>query len=259
MENASLDVLYSAGLNEHQAMVYNCLLQGGLLPARSLSSKASLSRPLTYKILDELIQVGLVEKDDKPGAVARFAPAHPFKLKELADKRVEAMQDARNALENGLGKFISDYNLVLGKPGIRLYEGLDGMQQVLDDTLLAKETIYSYADLTMIEKHMGDMNRAYVAKRERLGIKKQALLPDTQENRFLLEGYHIKITDVKLIDIHAAPFGTVMQIYDGKISYFTLGLAHIIGIVIADHNIYDMHKALFTRLWESPLAKTLEV
>lgn len=84
------------------------------------------------------------------------------------------------------------------------------------------------------------------------------LFPDTQENRFVLEGYHVKITDAKFIPVHAPAFKTVMQIYDGKISYFTLGVEQLVGVIITDPNIYEMHKAIFETLWESPLAKLVD-
>lgn len=249
--------LLEAGLTPHQAALYEALLTHGPLPASKATKIANVPRTLGYVVLDQLVGEGLVTKSKAEGAKTLFAPAHPGTLADRAEAALKAAERAKTTLSTILPELSSAYNLATGRPGVRFYEGLDGIKQVLEDTLTAKETIYSYADLEMIDRHIGDINRAYVQKRERLGLKKKALLLDTQENRFLLEGYHIKITDVKLIRASTAPFKTVMQIYDGRISYFTLGVEQLVGVIITDPHIYEMHKALFETLWNSPLAKAI--
>jgi hypothetical protein len=189
--------------------------------------------------------------------LTKVSPAHPAVLQERIDAAARSAERAAIALKSALPDLSSAYNLATGRPGIRFYEGLDGIKEVLEDTLTAKETICTYADLEMIEKFIPDINRDYAAKRDKLGLKKKALLLDTQENRFLLEGYHTNVTDVKLIAAHAAPFKTVMQIYDGKISYFTLGTDTLVGVIITDPYIYSMHRALFEATWDSPSTSNL--
>lgn len=254
MEHAYKESLIQAGLSGQQAAVYEALIHNGPLPASKLALVSGLSRPLTYKVLDELVVMGLVEKHDKPRAVARFSAAHPFKLKEAADKRLESAQSAKTALDGLMSKLTSDFNLVSGKPGVRFFEGRDGIKQVLDDSLTSKTEIYTYADVEAIDRYIPDINRDYVAAREQLQLKKKGIAFDTPETRYFLEGYHTGITDMKLIKWHAVPFKTIMQIYNGKISYFTLGENHLIGVIISDPHIYQMHKELFEFVWNSPLA-----
>ena len=249
-----LPQLQEAGLTPHQAALYETLVRRGPLPASKATLHAAVPRTLGYAVLKQLEDMGIVSKTDLPGKVAHFSAAHPNLLQERIEASAKSAERAATALKSILPDLSSAYNLATGRPGIRFYEGLEGIRAVLEDTLTAKETIYSYADLEMIEKHISEINREYVNKRDKLGIKKKGLLLDTQENRFLLEGYHTKVTDVKLIKASAAPFKTVMQIYDGKISYFTLGVEQLVGVVITDPHIYEMHKALFEAAWNSPLA-----
>ena len=252
--NSNIPQLVAVGLTEDQASLYDALLRKGTLTARKATLEAGVPRTLGYAVLKQLENKGLVTKTELPGAVAQFSAAHPGVLLDKAESEQKAAERALSNLKIALPDLSSLYNLATGKPGIKFYEGVSGIQAVLEDTLTAKETIYSYADLEMIEKHIGEINREYVKKRDKLGVKKRGLLLDTQENRFLLEGYHTKVTDVKLIKADAAPFKTVMQIYDGKISYFTLGEEHLVGVVIIDPHIYEMHKALFEATWNSSLA-----
>ncbi|MFZ2556252.1 MAG: helix-turn-helix domain-containing protein [Minisyncoccia bacterium] len=256
MESASfVDQLTQSGLTRDQAALYGALLRKGSLPAREAALEAGIGRTLGYALLEQLMEMGLVTKSKEKGSVANFAPAHPSVLQDRIDAQQKSAERAALTLKTILPDLSSLYNLATGRPGVRFYEGLEGIKEVLHDTLTAKESIYTYADLEMIEKHIGDINRDYGRSRDKLNIKKRALLLDTEENRFLLEGYHTKVTDVKLIKADAAPFRTVMQIYDGKISYFTLGVEQLVGVIIADPHIYEMHKILFNAMWNSPLAK----
>ena len=145
----------------------------------------------------------------------------------------------------------SKYNLILRKPGIKYYEGKEGIKKVLDDSLTSKTEIYTYADLEAIEKYIPKINKKYAKKRKELNIKKRGIVLDTLFTRNFLKNYHKQITDTKLIKQEdAPPFKTIMQIYDNKISYLTLSSESKIGVIIEDPNIYKMHKYLFEYLWK---------
>ncbi len=250
METTHISALQATGLTRDQAAVYETLVKNGPLPAREAAHKAGLGRTLGYAVLEQLIAEGLVTKESEKTAVALFSAAHPSVLSSRVILQQKVLEQAGATIEGILPELSSLYNLATGKPGVQFFEGLAGIKKVLEDTLTAKEVIYTYADLEMIEKHIGDINREYSRKREKLGILKKGLLLDTKEARFLLEGYHTKVTNTKLIPASTAPFKTVMQIYDGKISYFTLGVDQLIGVIITDPHIYLMHKTIFERLWE---------
>ncbi len=244
--------LIAAGLEKNQAAVYETLVKRGALPASDAAHLAGLGRPLTYKVLDELIALGLVEEKKERGKVARFVAAHPLKLKEIADKKLEAAQSAKVALEGTIGKLISDFNLQSGKPGVRFFEGMEGIRQVLWDSLNARETIYAYSDLAAIRKYISDINKEYVAERMRRNVNKYGLVPDTPENRSFMRDYTgkmLEMTETRFLPCDKAPFSTVMQIYDNKVSYSVLGEKNLIGVIIEDPRIYTMHRTLYDYLW----------
>jgi sugar-specific transcriptional regulator TrmB len=243
--------LIESGLTASQAAIYETLVQKGAMPASKVALEAGLGRPLAYKVLDELSDLGLVEKQDAPHAVARFIAAHPIKLKEMADKRFEQAQNARQSLDGALSRLISDFNLQSGKPGIRFFEGKDGIKECIGDALTSRTDIYSYVDIDAVEREIPDVSRDFAKARQRLGLKKKNIGIDTPENRAEIEGYYQDVTEERLIKWPAESFGTVMQIYDGRVSYFTL-TPPMIGIIIADPHIYLMHKMLFEVMWESP-------
>ena len=260
--------LEELGLNKEQSLVYESLLKNGLMPARVVAQKSGVKRSLTYKILEQLISLGLVEKRDNIGKITLFFPAHPGKLREFLQKREEAIKTAEASLGGIMGKMVSDFNLLSGKPNVQFYEGPEGMKKVLEDSLSAESEIFAYADVISIEKYIPDINKDYVAKRRKFSIKKKGLIFDSPEARKLLAGYNPDITENKFISFKTSPSHTIMQIYDNKVSYITLGDTQMIGVIIEDSHIASLHKYLFEYQWStipalqpeetSPEKKTLQ-
>src|SRR3989338_4847848 len=159
--------LRACGLSAEQAKIYLFLLQNGMAPAKSISSKAGLGRPLTYKILEQLIELLLVEKREDVGKVTFFRPCHPKRLKELADKRKEETERSTNDLQSALGLLTSEFNALQDKPNIKYFEGEEGIRHAYEDIL---ET---GADIMIITSpiHEGRQNVLHLIKEQ---VKKQA-------------------------------------------------------------------------------------
>lgn len=251
METKYDTFLGELGLNKEQALVYETMLKNGLAPARLIAQKSGVKRSLAYKVLEQLISLGLVEKRDHIGKVALFFPSHPGKLRELLQKREEAIKTAEASLGGIMGRMVSDFNLLSGKPNVQFYEGPDGMKKVLEDSLTAEGEIYAFSDIISIEKYIPQINKDYVAKRRKFGIKKKGLIFDSPEARKLLEGYNPDITENKFIAFETPPSHTIMQIYDNKVSYITLSNEQMIGVLIEDKHISALHRALFEYLWKA--------
>lgn len=244
--------LLQAGLSKDQAALYETLVSKGELPAARAAKESGVPRTLAYVVLKQLETMGLVEKREDVGKVAQFAATHPLRLQEIAEQKKKEAEVALAALKDALPELSSAYGLALGKPGIRFFEGFIGVQHVLNDSLSAKEIIRTYADLAAIRTYIPDINATYVKERARRKVEKRGLVPDTEENRGFVRGYDGTfkgVTDTKFIQCDKAPFSTVMQIYDNKVSYISLGTEHLIGVILEDPRIYTMHKTLFDHLW----------
>lgn len=243
--------LIQLGLSKEQAIVYEALIQSGLIPARSITQKTGIKRGMVYKTLEQLIELGLVEKKDNVGKITLFLPAHPNTLRTILEKKNEEVKAVEITLNSVINKLSSDYNLISGRPNVQFFEGLEGMKKVLEDSLSAQTEIYSYADIEIVQKYIPDINAEYVKKREKFNVKKKAILLDTPFSRDFLKDYYKNVTDIKLIKIKSTSFHTVMQIYDNKVSYITLTEKEMIGVIIEDKHIYNMHKDLFEFTWET--------
>jgi sugar-specific transcriptional regulator TrmB len=249
--NTIIPSLEAAGLSNQQAAIYELLLAKGKERASRLVREVPWKRGVVYKILSELVELGLIEETKTPGAVTTFAPKHPLSLKDLAERHEREARDRTLSLESALPSLVSQFNLSIGTPGVQFFEGEAGVEKTLDDSLASGKIIYTYADIEAVMKYIPDINTRYVAKRERLGIDKKALLLDNPFAREYMKTYHRLVTDVKLIPPlrDAAPFHSVMEIYDGKVSYITFEESRMIGVIIDNRAIFDMHKYLFEYLW----------
>ncbi len=247
------DILTAAGLSQNEAIVYEYLIKNGETTAGEIIKKTPLKRGVVYNALKSLIKKELVEQKTR-AKIAYFSPNHPSKLREFVEAEEDRLQKAERNLVANLPRLVSDFNLALNKPGVKFFEGLKGIKQVTFDTLNASE-IYTYADAEAIVKHMDKINKEYVKKRDKLGIKKKIILVDTPFNRQYLKDYYPQTTDVRFIDHRLYPFSSVIQIYDNKVSYITLTTANKIGIIIEDPNIYQTNRSIFEFVWAK--AKTI--
>lgn len=244
-------LLTQTGLSANQATIYELLLQLGPSKASKISQKSPLKRGLVYKILDELLALKLAKKEEKPGAIAVYTAEHPTLLRDMVKDKEEQIAQAKTSIEQLLPQITSQFNLAVGKPGVRFYEGLEGIRQVWWDSLNNTEEICTYGDLEAIAKNYGQLNEEYLKERKKRGIKKRGITNDSETNRNFLKNYDSDITVTKLIGGNTPiDFSdTVMQIYNNKISYTTLNNQLMIGVIIEDALIYQMNKNLFDWLW----------
>ncbi|KKQ47816.1 MAG: Transcriptional regulator [Candidatus Moranbacteria bacterium GW2011_GWD2_37_9] len=243
--------LIQLGLSYTQAAVYEALLKSGPLPAGKIAKKTEFKRGLIYKILEELGESGLIEKKEEENKVAIFEVKHPLQLRDFAEKKQQEARDAKLALEGVLPAIVSEFNLVSQKPGILFFEGEEGIREVLADSLSSRSEIYTYADMESVVKYMDKINKDYVKKRNKLGLKKKVVMIDNEFTREYMKKYYKETTDVRFIDHELYPFSALTEIYDGTISYVTAEKGNKIGVIIKNESIYKMQKALFEFVWNN--------
>lgn len=246
-------LLKEIGLSTKEAKIYQIMLKLGVSPANKLILESEMPRGTVYEVLDQLTNKGLVEQfvDKKK---THFRVRHPFTLKSYLADEIGKIKQAETKLESVLPDFLSVYNLTQNRPGVAFYEGVEGIKKVAMDSLTSQTEIYSYIDNEVVNKYIKDINIEYIKKRKKLGIKKKMLTLNNAYIREHAKSFDKAITEIRIINAKY-PFATVMQIYDNKISYMTLTEEKMIGVIIYDPSIYQMHKSLFEFSWD--MAKPL--
>lgn len=250
------NLLKTAGLTKTQSAVLAYLLENGQQKAREIAKNVAHSRVVVYKALDELEELALIQKLDKKGAVSVFRAEHPSKIENLFDEREKLLKQQKRAFSGAIPDLVSLYNLSVNKPGVRFFEGEEGIKKVLDDTLKSETEILMFINSEALSEEKGfrKLDEEYVKKRKRLKIAKRIIDIDSEgakkDYEEKDEDYN-EITQVRYIKKGVAPFKSSIQVYHNKISYQILDKGDIISVIIEDRNIYWMHRVFFEYVWNS--------
>lgn len=245
-----LDLLERAGLNEKEALIFNALLEKGEMGAGEIVSLVNLKRGDTYNHIYSLKQKGLLE-EITTGGWKRFKLEHPSQIEEYVENRSQELEGAKRELSAVLPAILSTYNLTYHKPGVKVFEGADGSEKMMHDSLTAKTEIYSIVDPKAIDKYMSEENKRYVAEREKLGVKKKILVADTPSNRERYLNRQSKVTEIRFIPYDLPAFQTNLQIYDNKVAFHTLNPERTMGVIIEDELIAKLQRSLFEYIWST--------
>ncbi|MCD8494802.1 MAG: hypothetical protein LRY41_02315 [Candidatus Pacebacteria bacterium] len=243
------ETLFDLGFHADEAKIYEWLLKNNQAKASAIAVGTGISRVLTYRGLDKLVEKGIIEKIDEDGSPAYFEAKHPSHLSSVLEKQKRTLAKAEIELQRDLGKMASDFNLATGKPNVQFFEGLEGVEKMLHDSLTTTQEIYTYADFDAVQQYFGDLNARYVHKRRQLQIHKKALITHTSTSQEYFKNYFKDITDIRFIPHNKQPFAAVAEIYDNKVSYITISENGLIGVLIEDVHIANMHRVVFEALW----------
>lgn len=241
-------VLIQAGLSENQAVIYETLLKSGPLRASSLAIRTPFKRQLTYKLLDELVGLGLVIKDENKGKVAMFEPAHPLKLKQLAEEREKKAKESQNILEGVLHNLTSTYNITLGKPGVIIVEGAEEAYKLFKDSYYAKSPVWQYYDAKTVRKYFSNIDDAISNESMYKKKTRKIMAPNDNHNREILKDEPNENIQIKYIPFQEE-LPVVALMYDHKVIMITIGAKRIIGMSIENDLIYNFFTAMFKHLW----------
>lgn len=242
------------GLGDAQSEVLLFLLENKAKKAREIATKTGLARGLAYKALEELIELGLVEKDEKKGKIALFSACHPSKIEALLEKEEKQISQKKVLLREILPNLLSGYNLSLNKPAVQFYEGKEAIEKILFDTLEEKDDVFLLINRTALagEKNFKKINEKYKKRRIKAGISKKILrigkcpaFPLAQNQKYA------SLTEIRYLEKTAFPFKTALHIYGNKISFLIIEKNAVVGILIQDKNIFQLNKFWFEALWEN--------
>jgi len=258
------DILTQLGLSNSESIIYECLLKNGQSTVGEIIKKTPLKRGVAYNILANLAKKDLIlERKIKVGGrkekVAHFIPNHPEKLRGYLENKKNLLDKVENTLNANLPSLVSDFNLVSGKPGVRFFEGIEGVKKVISDTLInnAKKEILAFSDVGSYIKYLKTWNTNYYApKRRELNISEKVIIPDKPAaldymNDYIKNPQSDKLTDILFINHKLYTFKTEINIYENKVSFVTFSQKAHIGVIVENEEIFNTLSALFNLIWET--------
>jgi sugar-specific transcriptional regulator TrmB len=245
-----IDIYASLGLTEYQTRVYSCLIQQGPKRASVLARLSKLPRTMVYIILNELIKLELVEKQEAKKSVATFSARHPIALKTLAEERLKFAEKSVSVIDQSLAAIISAYGAHHASPGIRIEHGIEGVEQLYKDIL--KERTHLCLIRSPKDAHRSELD-ALVKKQIEMqvaaAIHVRALTPPRAESDEYLKAADKKRNmERRVLDYsnYAPPAQVIL--YADKVALTSYGDT-IITTVIQNKEIHATFHMLFEVLW----------
>jgi HTH-type transcriptional regulator, sugar sensing transcriptional regulator len=237
------EILSRTDLTPSQSEILEFLYQNKEAKASEVAKNIRKSRTIVYKDLEELEQMGLIEKKEKTNQVALFSATHPSLLKNLLDKKEEQIKKDQELLDNYLPKILSSFNLAHNRPGIRFFEGAEGMKKIYEEILeegkdfhlirTAYEPVYNDKIAPIVEE--------FIAKRVRKNIKVTAMIPSDVDDpkkdaRWLMKRFNVEK------EKYTAP--VEIDIFGNKVAILSFG-DELVGMIIESRQIAQSLKQLF--------------
>lgn len=239
--------LNKLGLSPSQAKAYTLLVDRGKLTPAEFVKLSGESRTNAYMVLDRLVQLKLAFKDEAKQKLL-YRPSSPSGLAELAEQQRIRLYDQEQKIKAALPELLKYYHSKRTQPGIRFFQGKDGLKKVYQDHLeTGGDTCVFRSDYDYQYYGEKDLDQ-YVATRAKQGIKAQLISPFSDG---ALANYKRNKWNR---EFHWIPFKSYLSpveimTYDGKVAITSFG-EESVAMIIDSPQIAEAFREIFA------LAKT---
>jgi len=170
-------LLQELGLNQTQAKAYTATITSGQITPPELAAKIQITRTNAYEVLSQLENLKLIEKTgDKK---LQYRALNPVALENFAERKRKDAFSNEQKLHSVMPQLLTYFYTYSEQPGVRFFQGKDGITEVYEDMLRTRQTIYFLATNADHEVMSIDFYKRFHKERTKLGIKTIALMPDS--------------------------------------------------------------------------------
>lgn len=248
-----IEDLINAGLKEKEALIYNLLLSSHEMPVNEIIKESKLKRGIVYKTLYDLEEKGLI-KEITLKKKLHFRAEHPFKLSEIVDSKFKEAQKNQISLSSILPMLIATYKTAENKPGVKIYEGLEGVKEVYMDTLNTNQTIYAMLDTNVIVGEIsGWLANYYAPERTKRKIWADVIINQGKSSEKYAKRNEAEYRETRGVSTDDFVVGIELNIYGGKVAFIHFGekKEDLFAIVIENQLVYSTLKTMFKLAWNS--------
>lgn len=165
-----LPILKEVGLKEAEAKVYLSLLNLGEATATQLSRESKIERTSIYKILEKVIDKGLVTYSIQ-NKKRYFYPANPQKILEDLKEKEQQFKEIIPALGQ-LQKTQKE------KVRVEIIDSKEGIKNLLREILILKQDYVSVGGGFNFEKLFGFLGKYLMKQLEKYKIHERVIIPE---------------------------------------------------------------------------------
>lgn len=245
----SLHTLFlSFGINEIETEIYLYLAKNGASDVAGITKHLGLSRTTIHEALASLLVRDYLSYEKK-GRQAFYSITDPEKLMSLLEEKKRQDKQLESEFREGISYLSGLARLQTDKPGIRFFEGEEGMKEALYDSLSAQGEIISFINSETVEAFGKDIDAQYVQERIKRNIQKRIILVDNSLGRAYAKNIDPQFTHIKFVSAEQYSFEGASEIYNDTVTHLMVSGGHITGILIRHPEIAREQRMLFEFLW----------
>ncbi len=229
------DVLEEFGLTKNQSKVYLKLLQLGPSLASQVSGQTRINRSLTYTILKELAEKGLVSyfiQNNKK----YFQAAQPREFLNILKEKEEKIKEILPRLEK--------INILPESEKVEVFKGQEGLKTVLNDFLKYKE-YYVIGGVGKSIEALPYFIDGWHKRRIKLKITRHVIISEDARGKKVSK---FPLTEARYLPKQYETFEST-TIYGNKVVH-TIWVQNPLAIVIESKKIHDAYMKQFNLLWK---------
>lgn len=240
MHKNLVSALESIGFTEKEAITYLTLLELNEALPSTISRKSGVKRPTTYVILEQLQNKGFISHVNRKGNLF-FRAVNPTRILEEEKNKLERLKYFLPELETLNQKFEVT-------PQMSVYEGKEGLIQIMEDTLTTKTELCCWANPGIAMELLEDYYPSYVEKKVEKKIWLRGIFCYDKVGKEFQSKGRKELREVYLIPTEKFPFKNEINIYDDKVAI--ISHEDKVGVIIQNKNIADTQRSIFNLAFE---------
>jgi len=239
-------------MDEKEAEMYLILAENGESTVPQILEHTQLSRATVYEVLPQLLADDFVEYR-KDGRIAYYRAVHPTKLLELLDQKKRQLALLEEEMNETVRQVVGSFQLANSKPGVRFFEGKEGVIDAYEEILQTGQPIDSIEDKGEMGEFIPEYFPTFIKKRIEKNIFNRVVAPAS--NTINITSEHEK-REMRSLPVDLFPFGMDIKISGNTILFATLKKEDAIALLIEDTSIAKNFRILFEYLWVHAATRT---
>lgn len=244
-------LLGKIGLSEKEAQIYELLVSVGPSNIKSILFHTKLKRGNAYYLLDNLKALELVEQTLVRGRTV-FSARNPEQLELLLAKQKTEVAKAEEELRGSLPHLRTLFQTAAHKPGVRFYEGIEGIKAIHREMLSERKEILAYVFLKKEWDNVlgNDFWKWYYQERIKNNISVRAIAVDSPEGRDHKAKDAKEQRETRLVNAKEYPISIEKNVVGNKVAFLSLKPDEQVGVLVENTAIAETERAIFELCWK---------
>lgn len=249
-KSLTVEILNQIGIGENESTLYVSMLGEGKHTVEQLTRRKIFPRTMLYYVLRQLVAHDLVSEFKEKGKTT-FIARHPDVLYDIIASQEKKSAERILAAKKLIPELKLAHQLAPSRTSVRVLEGLDGLEQALEEIILAKPTrICAFETLGKNRPGIAIRN-AFNSRRIAKKIKKDTLIRSTAEAIKELDAIpYNDYTRYRSVDKNMNHTITCdVLLYDGNVLLINYSGHHPTATCIGSADFFAMQQNMFNNLW----------